>query len=98
MGNSIHSTLGGCFPGDYLEISDGSSSQHYCGTSTPALLTTTNTITVKLHMVDYDWSGAVFLATFTGVADVTTDVNTLIWSPEYPEKYPTNYIQVYNPQ
>ena len=98
VGNSIYSTLGGCLPGDYLEISDGSSSQRYCGTSTPAPLTTTNTITVKLHLVDYDGSVAAFLATFTGVADVLTDVNTLIWSPEYPEKYPTNYIQVYNPQ
>ena len=80
--------------GDYLEISDGSSTQRYCGTSTPAPLTTTNTITVKLHLVEGDGSGAAFLATFTGAADVTTDVNTLIWSPEYPEKYPTDYIQV----
>ena len=78
----------------YLEISEGSSTQRHCGTSTPAPLTTTNTITVKIHLVDYDGSGAAFLATFTGTADVTTDVNTLIWSPEYPEKYPTNYIQV----
>ena len=84
--------------GDYLEISEGSSTQRYAGTSTPAPLTTIETITVKLHLVDYDGSGAAFLATVTGTADVTTDVNTLIWSPEYPEKYPTNYIQVYNPQ
>ena len=105
MGNSTHyntsiyTTLtDGCLPGDYLEISDGSSSQRYCGTSTPAPLTTTNTITVKLHLVDYDGSVAAFLATFTGVADVTTDVNTLFWSPKYPETYPTNYIQVCNPQ
>ena len=94
MGNSIYTTLGGCFPGDFLEISDGSSTQRYCGTSTPAPLTTTNTITVKLHLVEGDGSGAAFLATFTGAADVTTDVNTLIWSPEYPEKYPGSYIQV----
>jgi len=93
VGTSIYTNLGGC-AGDYLEISDGSSSQRYCGTSTPAPLTTTNTITVKLHLVDDDGSGAAFLATFTGSADVTTDVNTLIWSPEYPEKYPTEYIQV----
>ena len=89
-----YTTLGPCPRTDYLEISDGSSIQRYCGTSTPAPLTTTNTITVKLQLVDYDGTGAAFLATFPGSADVTTDVNTLIWSPEYPEKYPTHYIQV----
>ena len=93
MGTSIYTTLGGC-SGDHLEISDGSSSQHYCGTSTPAPLTTTNTITVKLHMVDHDESGAGFLATFSGAVDVTTDVNTLIWSPNHPKVYPINHIQV----
>ena len=100
VGNSIYTTqtIDGCLLGDYVEIRDGSSSQRYSCTSTPAPLTTTNTITVKLHLVDYDGSGSAFLATFTGVADVTTDVNTLIWSPEYPEKYPTNYIQVCKPQ
>ena len=61
--------------GDYLEISDGSSTQRYCGTSTPAPLTTTNTITVKLHLVDGDGvSGAGFLATACCSVAVTTDV------------------------
>ena len=32
MGTSIYTTLGGC-AGDYLEISDGTSTQRYCGTS-----------------------------------------------------------------
>ena len=41
--------MGRCSNG-YLEISDGSSSQRYCGTSTPAPLTTTNTITVKVQL------------------------------------------------
>ena len=76
VGNSIYSTLGGCLPGDYLEISDGSSSQRYCGTSTPAPLTTTNTITVKLHLVEGDVSGAEFLATACCSVGVTTDVST----------------------
>ena len=71
---SIYTTLGGCLPGDYLEISDGSSSQRYCGTSTPAPLTTTNTITVKLHLVDYDVSGTGFLATVCCSVNITTDV------------------------
>ena len=65
--------MGRC-PGDYLEISDGSSSQRYCGTSTPAPLTTTNTITVKLHVV---WGyGAGFLATACCSVAVTTDIST----------------------
>ena len=94
---------------DYVEISDGSSTQRYCGTSTPAPLTTTNTITVKLQLVDDDGSGAAFLATITGSVDVTTNVNTFIWSPNLEsvlletdyfflpnniQKYPANYIQV----
>ena len=67
----------GCLPGDYLEISDGSSSQRYCGTSTPAPLTTTNTITVKLHLVRDDGVyGAGFLATACCSVAVTTDVST----------------------
>ena len=81
MGNStyyntsIYTTLtDGCLPGDYLEISDGSSSQRYCGTSTPAPLTTTNTITVKLHLVDYDVSGTGFLATVCCSINITTDI------------------------
>ena len=78
MGTSIYTTLGGC-AGDYLEISDGSSSQRYCGTSTPAPLTTTNTITVKLHLVDYDVSGTGFLATACCSVAVTTDVSTGEW-------------------
>ena len=72
VGTSIYTNLGEC-PGDYLEISDGSSSQRYCGTSTPAPLTTTNTITVKLHLVDFDVSGMGFLATVCCSVDVTTD-------------------------
>ena len=78
---SIYTTLmGGCLPGDYLEISDGSSSQRYCGTSTPAPLTTTNTITVKLHLVDHDdRRGTGFLATVCCSVGVTTDVNTGEW-------------------
>ena len=68
--------------GDYLEISDGSSTQRYCGTSTPAPLTTTNTITVKLHLVDYDVSGTGFLATACCSVAVTTDVSTGEWRVE----------------
>ena len=123
-----YTTLGGCLPGDYLEISDGSSTQRYCGTSTPAPLTTTNTITVKLHLVDDDGSGAAFLATITGLVGVTSwqpslpatpalqaillqysqhffnTINTItapiislesiIWSPNYPNSYDGNYAQV----
>ena len=70
--------VGEC-PGDYLEISDGSSSKSYCGTSPPAPLTTTNTITVKLHLVDYDVSGTGFLATACCSVGVTTDVSTGEW-------------------
>ena len=70
----------GCLPGDYLEISDGSSSQRYCGTSTPAPLTTTNTITVKLHLVDYgDVSDTGFLATACCSVGVSTNVSTGEW-------------------
>ena len=79
MGISNYTTLGGCLPGDYLEISDGSSSQRYCGTSTPAPLTTTNTITVKLHLVDYDGIGAGVLASICCSVGVTTDVSTGEW-------------------
>ena len=83
MGNSTHyntsiyTTLGGC-PGDYLEISDGSSSQRYCGTSTPAPLTTTNTITVKLHLVTGDASGVGFLGTACCSVAMTS------WQPLLP--------------
>ena len=72
-----YTTLGGCLPGDHLEISDGSSTQRYCGTSTPAPLTTTNTITVKFRLY---WDGVVgnegagFLATVCCSVGVTTDV------------------------
>ena len=60
MGN--YTTLGGCLPGDHLEISDGSSTQRYCGpdslgdyysgngdvfTSIPGPFTFTGNITVK---------------------------------------------------
>ena len=79
VGNSIYTTLGRCLPGDYVEISDGSSSQRYSCTSTPAPLTTTNTITVKLHLVDYDESGTGFLATACCSVGVTTDVSTGEW-------------------
>ena len=73
-------TYTGCLAGDYLEISDGSSSQRYCGTSTPVPLTTTNTVTVKLHLVDYDGvSDTGFLATACCSVDVTTDVSTGEW-------------------
>ena len=90
MGNStyyntsIYTTLtDGCLPGDYLELSDGSSSQRYCGSSTPAPLTTTNTITVKLHLVEEDGvSGAGFLATACCSVNVTTDVSTGEWRLE----------------
>ena len=68
-----YTTLGACPRTDHLEISDGSSTQHYCGTSTPAPLTTTNTITVKLHLVDYDGSGTGFLATVCCSVNITTD-------------------------
>ena len=78
MGNYTTLTIDGCLPGDHLEISDGSSSQRYCGTSTPAPLTTTNTITVKLHLVDYDGRGAVFKATIVGSVGVTS------WQPSLP--------------
>ena len=78
MGN--YTTLGACPRTDYLEISDGSISQRYCGTSTPAPLTTTNTITVKLQLVDYDGTGAAFLAIACCSVGVTTDVSTSEWS------------------
>ena len=70
-------TYTGCLAGDYLEISEGSSAQRYCGTSTPAPLTTTNTITVKFRLY---WDGVVgnegagFLATVCCSVGVTTDV------------------------
>ena len=76
VGASIYTTVAGC-PGDYLEISDGSSTQRYCGTSTPAPLTTTNTITVKFVLY---WDGVVgnegtgFLATVCCSVGVTTQV------------------------
>ena len=75
MGN--YTTTGACPRTDYLEISDGSSTQHYCGTSTPAPLTTTNTITVKFVLY---WDGVVgnegagFLATVCCSVGVTTQV------------------------
>ena len=79
IGNSTYyTTLGGCLPGDHLEISDGSSSQRYCGTSTPAPLTTTNTITVKLHLVDHDVSGTGSKATICCSMGVTS------WQPSIP--------------
>ena len=78
VGSSIYTAVGGC-PGDYLEVSDGSSIQRYCGTSIPATLTTTNTITVKLHLVDHDDRGTGFLATVCCSVGVTTDVNTGEW-------------------
>ena len=74
--SSIYTTLGGCLPGDYLEISEGSSSQRYCGTSAPAPLTTTNTIKVKLHLVEGDERGAWFQATACCLVNVTTDVSS----------------------
>ena len=82
VGTSIYTTLtvDGCLPGDYLEISDGSSSQRYCGTSTPAPLTTTNTITVKLHLYDDGVSGAGFLATICCSVQVTADVSIGEWN------------------
>ena len=76
-----YTTLGGCLPGDYLEISDGSSTQRYSCTSTPAPLTSTNTITVKLH-IDYNGvsgGGMGFLATACCSVAVTTDVSTGEW-------------------
>ena len=74
--NEIYSqTFDGCF-GDHLQISDGSSTQTYCGTSTPAPLTTT-TITVKLHLVGGGGTG--FLATACCSVAVTTDVSTGEW-------------------
>ena len=76
LGN--YTTTGACPRSDYLEISDGSSTQHYCGTSTPAPLTTTNTITVKLHLVDDDGRGSAFKATITGSVGVTS------WQPSLP--------------
>ena len=75
MGN--YTTLGPCPHTDHLEISDGSSTQRYCGTSTPAPLTTTNTITVKLHLVGGGGKG--FLATTCCSVAVTTDVSTGEW-------------------
>ena len=78
MGNStfyndnIYTSLG-----DYLEISEGSSTQRYAGTSTPAPLTTIETITVKLHLVDYDVSGTGFLATVCCSVSITTGEWTL---------------------
>ena len=69
MGN--YTTLAGCL-GDHLEIIDGSSSQRYCGTSTPAPLTTTNTITVKL--LTGNGGGTGFLASICCSVQVTTDV------------------------
>ena len=72
MGNStfyndnIYTSLG-----DYLEISEGSSTQRYAGTSTPAPLTTTNTITVKL-LTGNGSKG--FLASICCSVQVTTDV------------------------
>ena len=80
MGN--YTTMGACPRTDYLEISDGSSSQRYCGTSTPAPLTTTNTITVKLHLED-DGVRSKFLATACCSVAVTTDVNTGEWRLKY---------------
>ena len=74
-----YTTTGPCPRTDYLEISDGSSSQRYCGTSTPAPLTTTNTFTVKLHLVDYDVSRTGFLAAACCSVGVTTDVSTGEW-------------------
>ena len=78
MGN--YTTMGACPRTDHLEISDGSGTQRYCGTSTPAPLTTTNTITVKLHLYDDGVSGAGFLATACCSVGVTTDVSTSEWS------------------
>ena len=63
-------------PGDYLEISDGSSSQSYCGTYAPDPVTITNTITVKLHLVEGDGMSSKFLATACCSVAVTTDVST----------------------
>ena len=76
VGNSIYTTqtIDGCLLGDYVEIRDGSSSQRYSCTSTPAPLTTTNTITVKLHLVYGDVSGAGLLATACCSVNITTDV------------------------
>ena len=75
-----YTTLGPCPHTDYLEISDGSSTQSYCGTSTPAPLTSTNTITVKLHLYDDDGVRSTgFLATACCSVGVTTDVSTGEW-------------------
>jgi len=92
MGNSVPGDTTLKCTGDYLEISvdddddddvgsmegssEGSSTQRYCGTTIPAKLTTTNTITVKLHLVEGDVSGAGFLATACCSLDVTTDDST----------------------
>ena len=73
------STLGACPRTDHLEIIDGSSSQRYCGTSTPAPLTTTNTITVKLHLVTGDASGVGFLGTACCSVSVTIDNSAGMW-------------------
>ena len=80
MGNSVPGETTLKCPGDYLEISVGStedsSSQRYCGTSTPVPLTSTNTITVKLHLVEADAGGTGFLAKACCSVGITTDVST----------------------
>ena len=123
-----YTTMGACPRTDYLEISDGSSSQHYCGNSTPDPITISNTISVNLHLVDHDVSGTGFKAKIAGSVGVTSwqpslpatpaiqaillqysqyffnTINTItapinslesiIWSPNYPDSYDGSYAQV----
>ena len=56
---------------DWVEVSDGTSTQRYCG-STPGPVTGT-TITVKLH-TSSAWTASGFFAVVTGDVTVTTDV------------------------
>ena len=61
---------------DWVEISDGNSSQRYCGTSVPGPFTSTGTnMTVKFHS-DMGRTGTGFLAVVCCSVNVTTDVNT----------------------
>lgn len=65
--------------------------------SLPAPVTSTSSdpITVKLHLVQEDVSGTGFQATVCCSAEVTTDdVESIIFSPNYPAAHEGNYEQV----
>ena len=81
--------MGRC-TGDYLEISDGASTQRYCGTSIPAPLTTTNTITVKLQLEKPQGGvrGTGFVAKACCKVAVTTDISYMpFYRPQTKFKY-----------